>query len=102
MKYLEGQQSKQKLPQQVQFLVDFLAILRVGSGTFWCEWEGYESVSSFESPIIIDWCFIKNLRWLNRYQKSQVVHNAANWQQLLASLAHPEKAIWSLFGAVLP
>ena len=54
MKYLESQQSKQKPPQYVQFLVDFLAILRVDSGTFWCKWEGCEGISDFESPRIID------------------------------------------------
>ena len=79
MKYLESQQSKQKPLQYVQFLVNFLANLRVDSGTFWCKWEGCEGISDFESPRIIDWCFIKDLRWLSRYPKSQVVHNVANW-----------------------
>ena len=57
----------------------FFVILRVNSGSFWCKWEGCEGISDFESPRIIDWCFIKDLRWLIRYPKSQVVHNVANW-----------------------
>ena len=57
----------------------FLAILRVDSETFWCKWEGFEGISGFESPRIIYWCFIKDLRWLSRYPTSQVVHNIANW-----------------------
>ena len=74
-------------------MIAFLAILRVDSGTFWCKSKGCEGISDFESPRMIDWYFIKDLRWLSRYPKSQVVHNVANWQQFLASLAHPEKGI---------
>ena len=39
-----------------------------------------EDVSGFQSPIIVNWCFRKKMKWSSSYPKPQVVHNVVNLQ----------------------
>ena len=93
MEHLESHQNEQKPPQQGQFLVDFMAILRVYSGHFWYKEEQCEDISGFQSPRIADQCFRNDLRWLYSYQKPQVLQEIAIYQQLRVAGSFSEMAI---------
>ena len=48
-----------------------------------------------DPPRIVDWCFTKEIWWLSRYLKPQVLQNIANHDRLRAVTSSSEMAIYS-------